>query len=183
MTSVDSDLCLYCYDKKNMNIFKCRTCNSSLCVDCLLKISRDVFNIEKKIMEMKFKCPMCRDNDVYTYNDFEKEDIITIANLHLYQYHDFFIEKEIKTKTEKLEKQIIDLNNKIKNYKNQLDEQNNKIKIKEQDHKEQLLFISKCMENQNNNIKLLCESSKSKTIKKNLLTSLYINKIDICLKL
>ncbi len=171
--------CSICYEKNIMNKFKCRTCKYSLCSDCLMKISSDSFdNIDKK-MKMKFKCPICRDVNIYTYDDFERNDIIIMANSHIHQYIDLENNelKKVKENVDILDKKNKNLNKKNKDLENEILMLKNKYNDLENKNKEQLTFYYNCIKNQNNNLKFLCEMSKTKTIKKCLLKPLYEEKI------
>lgn len=198
--SLNDDICSICFNNNNMEKFKCRTCKYSLCCDCLMKISSDIYDVGEREMKINFKCPVCRYVNIYTYNDFEKKDIITIANLHFYQSRDFYINKGLKTKikeeVEIFEKKIKDLEKIIRDLKNKDEKSELRIKnleikdeksklrikdleIKDEKNKEQLTFFFNCIKNQSNNLKFICEMNKTKTINKNLLKPLYEEKIDL----
>jgi len=206
----DENLCFYCCDKKNMNNFNCGICHNSLCALCFNKMSDDKYDIEKfENINMKLKCPICRDEKIYTYENFEKEDIITIANLHIKQIIKQYQNGDIKQRIEPYRNKVLELNKEIEKYKEQLEELNKtykkqledkdeihklkledkeeihklKLEEKEEIHKQHLLLFSKYMMNQSNNLKFICERDKTKTINKQLLKPLYEGVAEISLKI
>ena len=202
----DENICFYCCDRKNMNNFKCGICKNSLCSLCFNKMSDDNYNLEKfENINMKLKCPICRDEKIYRYEDFEKEDIITIANLHIEQIIKNYMNDDIKQKIEPYRNKCLELNKDIEKYKEQFEELNNiiinkdeihkkqledkdeihkkQLEDKDEIHKQHLLLFSKYMMNQSNNLKYICNLSKTKTINKDLLKPLYEGVVEISLKI
>jgi len=115
--------CSICLNVFNTNSFKCSCCNSGICIECFYKISKDRY--DNKQSTFNYKCPLCRTTDIYYYKDFNKNDIIYLAENHAEYYNTSIIDlknelelvkntlssiKNIKTKTIKKEKLMILLN-------------------------------------------------------------------------
>lgn len=104
----NSKNCDICLDKAKSPEYKCLQCKKSICCECFYKISADFFNADKKNMEMKLKCPYCRYESNYTYQDFTKSEIIILANNHIAELDSFVkqsqVLKELKQLKEELQK-------------------------------------------------------------------------------
>jgi len=76
--TTDNECCI-CLNEKTNNSFKCSCCNNGICIECFYKISKDWY--DKKTI-FNYKCPLCRTTDKYYYKDFNKNDIIYLAEKH-----------------------------------------------------------------------------------------------------
>jgi len=93
--ATDNDCCI-CLNENTNKSFKCSCCNNGICVECFYKISRDGYDNKKSTFT--YKCPLCRTTDIYHYKDFNKNDIIYLAENHA-EYYDTSIinlKKEIE---------------------------------------------------------------------------------------
>jgi len=99
--------CYICFDNNKSDTFKCRKCQNSICNKCFYQLSRDVYNPITKRMDMSLKCPTCRCDAIYSYEDFEKDEIIYLVNNHIKQLHSFFKERD------ELRKEILDNQKKV----------------------------------------------------------------------
>ena len=80
----NDDECCICLNNKVSSHFKCIRCKKSLvCVECFHKVSNDVFNEKTNNMILNYKCPVCRFDGIYGYENFEKFEIIEIVKKHL----------------------------------------------------------------------------------------------------
>lgn len=89
----DND-CYICFDNKKSDTFKCRKCQNSICNKCFYQLSRDVYNPLTKKLDMSLKCPTCRCDAIYSYEDFEKDEIIYLVNNHIKHLHSYLEERE-----------------------------------------------------------------------------------------
>lgn len=165
--------CNICYTNKNIKDIKCKTCYFSMCLECFYKITIDNFDTNERKMKMDFKCPVCRENFIYSYEDFNKENAIKIANSHLYQSNKFFEIKHSLKYNQELEK----VNEKNRKLESEILKLKELIKSKDETHKNQLTLLCSFINNQTSNIKNLCELTKAKTINKQNLKPLYENNI------
>ena len=182
--------CIYCYDKVCMKEFGCKTCKSSLCSDCFYRIARDAVDMDKKQMEMSFKCPVCRSADILTYDDFDKDAIVSLANFHTYELtacnNIQELEKlkgelkEVRQTSEVRQSVIIkqltnekSLKDKIKQMGEDIENLSQKLKNKDENHRRQIEFFQNCVDLQTANLRNICEGSKTKAIKICKLKPLY----------
>ena len=167
--------CSVCFKNNSFNKFKCTCCKKSICVDCFHTISVDTFNNETNKMDFKYTCVMCRHTDKYHFENFEYDEVITISEKFISCY-----EKQLlKTVAENLK------------VKEELDALKIKYTTKEEAHIDTLLLMMGHL-NENNdkltisskendtmkknidNIINLCNEKKTKSIKKEVITTLLV---------
>ena len=167
-----SSICNICCDNNICNEFKCNTCNNTLCLKCFKSISKPIFDIENtKQMIFKYNCPICRIEDNYNYNNFEKKEIIELVNsniLNIFNNYIFandtddFIRDQFKRKLQEITKkdeEILYLKEKLKNKDKEI------LDLKSKDNNEDILKL--------NCLKFIVENAKTKRIDKKILIPLY----------
>lgn len=100
--------CCICLNEKTNNSFKCSCCNNGICIECFYIISRDRYDNKKSTFT--YKCPLCRTIDIYYYKDFNKNDIIYLAEKHAEYYNISII--SLKKELELLKSYIVNTNTK-----------------------------------------------------------------------
>ena len=117
-------------------------------------------------------------------NDDLKEKILRLEDEIKRVYNDNHLlnikNEELKLENNELKLKNNDLKDKLLNNN---EEHNNIIFNKDETHKQQILFLSNCMMNQSNNLKYICNLTKTKTINKNLLKPLYEGVVNITMKI
>ena len=149
--------CAVCFKNNQFNKFKCSCCKKSICADCFHTISIDTYNNKTDKMDFNYTCVMCRHTDNYNFENFENEEVIKISEKFIGYY-----EKELL--------KIVAENLKIKE---ELDDLKIKYNTKEEAHIDTLLLMMGHL-NENND-KLTISSKENDTMKKNI-----YNIINIC---
>lgn len=90
--------CSICMANEKSSL-KCKTCRHSICVECFKKISEDTFDIYTKKMIMTYRCVICRQSHEYSYDDFDKNEVINLAHAHIQEYIMKQSNNVVKTKT------------------------------------------------------------------------------------
>ena len=173
----DDKLCDICFERNKCKTFQCSICNNSVCIECFKKISISKFDFEEtKKMFYDYKCPICRIETDYSFENFEKEEVINLAHKDFLNYVNTFVfnpndETKIRFKNSlienaKLSKQIQSNESEIKKLKVELKttENNYKLLIMQKDEEFKAIIIS---------LKYFVETNKNKRIDKNLLIPLY----------
>jgi len=101
------DDCNICLKVFNNNSFKCSCCKNGICIEYFYKISNDGYDNKTFF---KYKCPLCRATDIYYYKDFNKNDIIYLAEKHA-EYNNTSI-ISLKKELELLKSSIENINTK-----------------------------------------------------------------------
>lgn len=193
MSLNDDNICSICYNSSNIEEFKCRTCKYSLCIDCLCKITNDKFEFKEQLLDLNYKCPVCRDIYYISIIEFKKEDIIKVANINYRLQEKEFYDKfrnyisiidNNKADVDRARDQIKINNEKCK----KINDENKKLKDEIENLKVILLnngdiinLLKSYIKNQKNNLKYICETNKGTTINKKILEPFYNNIIDICI--
>ena len=170
---MEHDECAVCFKNNIFNKFKCSCCKKNICADCFHTISVDTFNNKTEKMDFNYTCVMCRHTDIYNFENFENEEVINISEKFIGYY-----EKELL--------KIVGENLKVKE---ELDALKIKYTMKEEAHIDTLLLMMGHL-NENNdkltisskendtmkknidNIISLCNEKKTKSIKKDVITTL-----------
>lgn len=167
------EVCEICYDLKKLEKLKCDTCKSTCCLNCFRKIKNgSKMSMETFKIDYRYKCPFCRIDNIYNYEDFDKNELIEMVSLDnkaLYESHiigDLNADEKLRNRCKDLLKVIEELSIKSKKNDDKMIEMERyiiELEYKNNEHKTNF-----------NLLKNIIDNTKTKRIDKNSLKNLFI---------